>query len=199
VSKFSIGHGTLEWAKKSLNLYPCQHYNFEGMKRAYNQRMLATHPDKNMNALEADRERFGEEFRDARVAWNIIKRGNAINKIKRTIITTPRDTTTTPCDTQYANDLKKNLESFKELGSFLKELTRIHGVSYRLAEQTKNLEAHLAEQTKNLETHSAEQRKKLQAHLAEVEPDRTTRAPFIMQSRFEKESGVLLFRGEEER
>jgi hypothetical protein len=36
------------------------------------------------------------------------------------------------------------------------------------------------------------------APLAEVEPDRTTRVAFIMQSRFEKESGVLLFCGEED-
>jgi hypothetical protein len=180
VSKFSIGHRTLEWTKKSLNSDPCQHYNFEGMKRAYNQRMLATHPDKNMNASEADREQFGEEFRDSHVAWNILRRDNVINKIKRPTITTP-------CDTQYANDLKKNLERFVTLGPFLKELKRLHGLSYPLADQTKKLEAHLAEQRKNL-----------QAHLAEVESDRTTRVAFIMQSSFEKESGVLLFRGEED-
>jgi uncharacterized surface protein with fasciclin (FAS1) repeats len=198
-SKFSIGYyRTLEWAKKSLNLNPCQFYHIEDMKRAYNQRILETHPDKNMDASEADREKFGEEFRNARAAWNIVKRGNAINKIKRTIITTPRDTTTTPCDTQYANDLKKNLESFKELGSFLKELTRIHGVSYRLAEQRKKFEAHSADQRKNLQAHSADQRKNLQAHLAEVQPDQTTRVAFIMQACFEEKAGVLSLRSEED-
>jgi hypothetical protein len=98
-SKFSIRYGKLEWAKKCLSLDPCQYHHIEDIKRAYNQRILATHPDKNMDASEADRERFGEEFRDARVAWDIIKRGNANNKIKQTTITTPRDTTT-PCDTQ---------------------------------------------------------------------------------------------------
>jgi len=199
-SKFSIGyhHRTLEWAKESLDLDPCQSYHIEDMKRAYNRRILETHPDKNMAASEADREKFGEEFRKARAAWNVIKRGNAINKINRTIITTPRDTTTTPCDTQYANDLKKNLESFKELGTFLKELTRIHGVSYRLAEQRKNLEAHSADQSKKLQAHSADQRKKLQAHLAEVQPDQTARVAFIMQVRFEKKADVLSLRSEED-
>jgi hypothetical protein len=120
-SKFSIGslYGTLEWAKKSLNLDSCQYHPIEDMKRAYNQRILATHPDKNMDASNADCERFGEEFREARVAWNILKRGNAINKISRPTITT----------TQYANNLKKNLESFVTLEIFLKELTQLHGPS----------------------------------------------------------------------
>jgi hypothetical protein len=91
-----------------------------------------------------------------------------------------------------------NLERLVALGPFLKELTRLHGLLYHLAEQRRILKAHLVDQRKILKAHLVDQRKILQAHLAEVEPDQTTQVAFIMQARFEEKSGVLLFRSEEE-
>ena len=183
--EFSIGPGTLEWAKKSLNLDPSQSYDIDKLKRAYNQRLFKTHPDKNTNASAADLEKLGEEFRNARAAWGIIQRETMNKKIKRTIFTTPRYTTT-PCDTQYANDLKRNIENFNDLGSFLEELKRIISI------RTAMLEDHLAEQrTMLLEAdvtaHSAEQRTMFLAHFAKVAPDQTTRLAFLMQERFEED------------
>jgi len=128
-ANFSIGHdgGGLEWAKRCLNLNPDRSYSHQAMKQAYKDRLFKTHPDKNNHVLKVDRERFEEEFRNVRTAWRILNRVND-NKVNRPITTTTRAFYGT--NTKYANDLKKNLDRFMTLGTFLPELNKLTLLRY---------------------------------------------------------------------
>jgi hypothetical protein len=86
-ANFSIGHCELEWAKRCLNLNPDRSYSHQAMKQAYKDRLFKTHPDKNSQVLKVDCERFEEEFRNVRTAWEILNRVNN-KKVNRSIPTT---------------------------------------------------------------------------------------------------------------
>jgi hypothetical protein len=126
--KFSIGQCGLDEraAKRFLHLNPDRTYSRHAMKAAYKDRILQTHPDHRKGCvLKEDRERSDEEFRNVRAAWKILDRDDKIN---RPIPATPRASYDT--DTQYANDLKKNLESFVTLEKFLAQLSKLTSARY---------------------------------------------------------------------
>jgi uncharacterized surface protein with fasciclin (FAS1) repeats len=131
--KFSIGECALDEraAKRFLHLNPDRTYSRHAMKTAYKDRILQTHPDHRKEfVLKEDRERSDDEFRNVRAAWKILDRDDKIN---RPIPATPRASYDT--DTQYANDLKKNLESFVTLEKFLAQLNKLTSARYTAFEE----------------------------------------------------------------